>query len=83
MVGSGTYSAKVGDVASKWVLIDDEGLVLGRVAALLATLLRGKHRPQYTPHINCGDDVVVINDEKFARDRRTSSDYSQSYSPPK
>lgn len=63
-MASRTYSAKLGDVASKWVLIDAEGLVLGRVAALIATLLRGKHRPQYTPHINCGDNVVVINAEK-------------------
>ena len=59
-----TYSAKPGEVSAKWVLIDVDGLVLGRTAAFIATLLRGKHRPQYTPHINCGDHVVVINADK-------------------
>lgn len=59
-----TYSAKAGEVPAKWVLIDADGLVLGRTAALIATRLRGKHRPQYTPHINCGDHVVVINADK-------------------
>ena len=48
----------------KWIIIDAEGLVLGRMAAFVATRLRGKHRPDYTPHIDCGDHVVIINAEK-------------------
>lgn len=59
-----TYSAKPSDVTSRWVLIDADGLILGRTAALVATRLRGKHKPLYTPHINCGDHVVVINADK-------------------
>ncbi|RMF17710.1 MAG: 50S ribosomal protein L13 [Alphaproteobacteria bacterium] len=59
-----TYSAKPGEVEKKWVLIDAEGLVLGRLAALIATRLRGKHKPQYTPHVDCGDHVIVVNAEK-------------------
>jgi large subunit ribosomal protein L13 len=59
-----TYSAKAADVQKDWVLIDAEGLVLGRVASLIALRLRGKHKPSYTPHIDDGDNVVVINAEK-------------------
>ena len=61
-----TYSAKPTDVESKWLVIDAEGLVLGRVATIIANRLRGKHKPMYTPHIDCGDHVVVINAEKIA-----------------
>lgn len=59
-----TYSAKAGDIQKKWVLIDAEGLVLGRLASVIATRLRGKHKPSYTPHMDDGDFVVVINAEK-------------------
>lgn len=59
-----TYSAKPGEVARKWVLIDAEGVVLGRLAATVANLLRGKHKPEFTPHVDCGDAVVVINADK-------------------
>lgn len=59
-----TYSAKPADVEKKWVLIDGEGLVVGRLAAVIATRLRGKHRPDYTPHVDCGDHVVVVNADK-------------------
>ena len=59
-----TYSAKPADIEKKWVLIDAEGLVVGRLAALVATRLRGKHKPTYTPHMDCGDNVVVVNAEK-------------------
>lgn len=59
-----TYSAKPAEVEKKWVLIDAEGLVVGRVAALIAMRLRGKHKPSYTPHVDCGDHVVVINADK-------------------
>jgi large subunit ribosomal protein L13 len=59
-----TYSAKPADVEKKWVVIDASGLVVGRLAALIATRLKGKHKPIYTPHVDCGDNVVVINAEK-------------------
>jgi large subunit ribosomal protein L13 len=56
-----TYSAKPSEVEKAWWLIDAKGLVVGRVAALIAMRLRGKHKPMYTPHIDCGDNIVVIN----------------------
>ena len=59
-----TYSAKPSDVEKKWILIDADGLVLGRLASLIAMRLRGKHKPSFTPHIDCGDNVIVINAEK-------------------
>jgi large subunit ribosomal protein L13 len=59
-----TYTAKPADIEKKWVLIDATDLVLGRLASLIAMRLRGKHRPNYTPHVDCGDNVVVINAEK-------------------
>ncbi len=59
-----TYSAKPAEIERKWVLIDADGVVLGRLASLIATRLRGKHKPGYTPHLDCGDHIVVINAEK-------------------
>ena len=59
-----TYSAKPADVERKWYLIDAEGVVLGRLASVIATRLRGKHRPIFTPHIDCGDNIIVVNAEK-------------------
>ncbi|MBU6475638.1 MAG: 50S ribosomal protein L13 [Alphaproteobacteria bacterium] len=59
-----TYSAKPTDVEKKWLLIDAEGIALGRLASVIAMRLRGKHKPMYTPHIDCGDNVIVINAEK-------------------
>jgi large subunit ribosomal protein L13 len=61
-----TYSAKPQDVTRGWYLIDADGLVLGRLAALVADRLRGKHKPLYTPHLDCGDHIVVVNAEKVA-----------------
>jgi large subunit ribosomal protein L13 len=61
-----TYSAKPSEVEKKWLVIDAEGIVLGRLASIIATRLRGKHKPMYTPHIDCGDNVIVINAEKVA-----------------
>lgn len=60
-----TYSAKPLEVERKWWLIDAEGQTLGRLASQIANLLRGKHKPQYTPHIDTGDFVVVINADKI------------------
>jgi large subunit ribosomal protein L13 len=59
-----TYVAKPGEVEKKWVLIDAEGLVVGRLAAIIATRLKGKHKPTYTPHVDMGDNVIVVNAEK-------------------
>jgi len=59
-----TISLKPADVKKDWVLIDAEGLVLGRLAAIVATRLRGKHKPQFTPHVDCGDNIVIVNAEK-------------------
>lgn len=56
-----TFSAKPSDIDKKWVLIDAENMVVGRLAAVIATRLRGKHLPSYTPHMDCGDNVIVIN----------------------
>lgn len=60
-----TFVAKPGEVEKKWVLIDANGLVVGRLAALIATRLKGKHKPIYTPHVDCGDNIIVINAEKI------------------
>ena len=56
-----TYSAKASEIEKKWVLIDADGLVVGRLAAIVSMRLRGKHKPSYTPHMDCGDNVIVIN----------------------
>lgn len=59
-----TYSAKPSEVEKKWILIDADGLVLGRLASIVAMRLRGKHKTTFTPHIDCGDNVIIINAEK-------------------
>lgn len=61
----GTYSAKAGDVQRKWYVVDAEGKTLGRLATTVAATLRGKHKPMYTPHVDTGDFVIVINAEKI------------------
>jgi large subunit ribosomal protein L13 len=72
-----TYVAKGGEVDKKWVLIDADGLVVGRLAALIATRLKGKHRAIYTPHLDCGDNVIVVNAEKvvFTGNKRDDKIY--------
>lgn len=59
-----TFSMKPADVQKKWLVVDADGVVLGRMAAEIAKILRGKHRPEFTPHVDCGDNVIVINAEK-------------------
>ncbi len=59
-----TLSIKPADVKKDWVLIDAEGLILGRLAAVVATRLRGKHKPTFTPHVDCGDNIIIINADK-------------------
>lgn len=61
-----TYSAKPKDIEKKWVLVDAEEQPLGRLASNVARVLRGKHKPQFTPHMDTGDNVIVINAEKVA-----------------
>jgi large subunit ribosomal protein L13 len=61
-----SFVAKPAEVDKKWVLIDAKGLVVGRLASVIAMRLRGKHRPIFTPHVDCGDNVIVINAEKVA-----------------
>ena len=56
-----TVSARKEDIERKWHLVDAEGKVLGRMASQVATILRGKHKPIYTPHVDCGDFVVIVN----------------------
>jgi large subunit ribosomal protein L13 len=60
-----TYVAKPGEVEKKWVVIDAKGLVVGRLAAVIATRLKGKHKPTYTPHVDMGDNVIVVNADKM------------------
>lgn len=60
-----TFNLKPADVEKKWLLIDAEGLVVGRLASLIAMRLRGKHKPTYTPNVDCGDNIVVVNAEKI------------------
>jgi large subunit ribosomal protein L13 len=59
-----TPSIKPSEVNKAWILIDAEGVVLGRLAVIVANRLRGKHKPQFTPHVDCGDNVIVVNAEK-------------------
>ena len=59
-----TYTAKPADIQKKWILIDAEGVVLGRLASLVAMRLRGKHKASFTPHMDMGDNVIIINADK-------------------
>ncbi len=63
---SKTYMANKQTVEKKWFVIDAENLVLGRLSTEVATLLRGKHKPIFTPHVDCGDYVIIVNAEKIA-----------------
>ena len=69
-----TYSAKPADIEKKWVLIDAEGLVVGRLATVIAMRLRGKHKATYTPHMDDGDNVIVINADKVVLTGRKYTD---------
>jgi large subunit ribosomal protein L13 len=73
----GTYSAKPSEIEKKWWLIDAEGLVLGRLASIVAKYLRGKHKPTFTPHMDCGDNIVIVNAEKvrLTGNKRTAKTY--------
>ncbi len=69
-----TFSARPADIDKKWILVDAEGVVLGRMASQIALILRGKHKPSYTPHMDCGDNVVVINAGKVKLTGKKLSD---------
>lgn len=69
-----TYTAKPADIDKKWVLIDAEGVVLGRLAVIVANILRGKNKPSFTPHMDMGDNVIVINAEKVQMTGRKRED---------
>ncbi|MCL4187377.1 MAG: 50S ribosomal protein L13 [Rhodobacteraceae bacterium] len=71
-----TFSARPADIDKKWILIDAEGVVLGRLASIVAMRLRGKHKPTFTPHMDMGDNVIIINADKVQmtgrkRDQKT------------
>jgi large subunit ribosomal protein L13 len=69
-----TFTATPSDIDKKWILIDAEGVVLGRLASIVAMRLRGKHKPTFTPHMDMGDNVIVINADKVALTGRKLTD---------
>jgi large subunit ribosomal protein L13 len=69
-----TFNLKPADVQKKWVLIDAEGLDVGRLATIVARRLRGKHLPTYTPHVDCGDNVIIVNADKVVLTGRKYED---------
>ena len=81
-----TFSATPKDIEKSWILIDADGLIVGRLAVLIATRLRGKHKPSYTPHMDCGDNIVVINADKvvLTGNKRADKEYHwhTGYVPP-
>ena len=69
-----TISAKATTVDKQWLLVNAEGETLGRLASKVAKLLRGKHKPNFTPHVDCGDNVVIINAEKIVLKGKKATD---------
>lgn len=69
-----TYSAKAADISKEWVLIDAKDIVLGRLASIVANILRGKNKVTYTPHMDCGDNVIIINADKVKLTGKKHSD---------
>ena len=72
-----TYSAKPSDIDKAWIIIDADGIVLGRLATVVAARLRGKHKPQFTPHMDTGDNAIIVNAEKvqLTGKKRTAKTY--------
>ena len=68
-----TYTATPAEIDKKWILIDADGVVLGRLASIIANRLRGKHKASFTPHVDCGDNVIIINAEKVRFTGRKAS----------
>ncbi len=69
-----SFSMRHQDVKKSWVVVDADGVILGRLAATIATMLRGKHRPTFTPSVDCGDNVIVINAEKVKMTGKKATD---------
>ncbi len=69
-----TYSAKPADIEKKWIIIDAEGVVLGRLASIVAMRLRGKHKATFTPHMDMGDNVIIVNADKIQLTGKKRSD---------
>ena len=69
-----TFSPRAADITRRWLVIDAEGAILGRMSTEIATLLRGKHKPIYAPHLDTGDHVIVINASKLAIDPKKATD---------
>lgn len=69
-----TYSLKKSDITKKWYLIDASGLILGRLAAKVSSILRGKHKSIFTPHLDCGDNVIIVNASKIKLTGNKSKD---------
>jgi large subunit ribosomal protein L13 len=69
-----TFSATPATIDKKWMLVDAEDLVLGRLASIVASRLRGKHKPSYTPHMDCGDNIIVVNADKVRLTGRKRED---------
>jgi large subunit ribosomal protein L13 len=69
-----TFSAKPTDIKKKWYVIDAEDIVLGRMASIIAMRLRGKHKPIFTPHMDCGDNIIVVNADKVKMTGRKLTD---------
>ncbi|MFH0977096.1 MAG: 50S ribosomal protein L13 [Spirochaetota bacterium] len=79
-----TYSMKAGEIEKRWFIIDAEGKILGRIATKIADILRGKHKPSFTAHLDMGDNIVVINAEKIVLSGTKEEDkqyYSHSHYP--
>ena len=72
-----TYSAKPSDIEKAWIVIDADGIVLGRLASVVASRLRGKHKPQFTPHMDTGDNIIIVNADKvqLTGRKRTAKTY--------
>jgi large subunit ribosomal protein L13 len=72
-----TVSAKAGDIERAWHVVDAENMVVGRLASQVASILRGKHKPSFTPHVDCGDFVIVVNADKvrFTGQKETDKEY--------
>ncbi|HAX91274.1 MAG TPA: 50S ribosomal protein L13 [Rhodospirillaceae bacterium] len=69
-----SFAVKTGEAEKNWVLFDAEGVILGRLAAVVATILRGKNKPTFTPSVDCGDNVIIINAEKVAMTGNKATD---------
>lgn len=80
-----SFTATPKDIKKEWILIDAEGVVLGRLASRVANILRGKHKATYTPHMDCGDNVVIINAEKvrLTGNKRETKTYFWHTRPPR